>query len=101
MKSFPHFTQHDQMDCGPTCLRMIAAFYGKHYTLNEMREISFITHLGVSMLGISMAAENLGFHTIGVQISFWQLVKDSHRRIEVGENLAGNCLVTKLCHFKN
>ena len=77
MKSFPHFTQHDQMDCGPTCLRMIAAFYGKHYTLNEMREISFITHLGVSMLGISMAAENLGFHTIGVQISFWQLVKES------------------------
>ncbi|WP_288615385.1 peptidase domain-containing ABC transporter [uncultured Bacteroides sp.] len=77
MKSFPHFTQHDQMDCGPTCLRMIAAFYGKHYTLNEMREISFITHLGVSMLGISMAAENLGFHTIGVQISFWQLVKEA------------------------
>ncbi len=77
MKSFPHFTQHDQMDCGPTCLRMIATFYGKHYTLNEMREISFITHLGVSMLGISMAAENLGFHTIGVQISFWQLVKEA------------------------
>lgn len=61
MKSFPHFTQHDQMDCGPTCLRMIAAFYGKHYTLNEMREISFITHLGVSMLGISRAAENPWF----------------------------------------
>jgi len=77
MKSFPHFTQHDQMDCGPTCLRMIAAFYGKHYTLNEMRERSFITHLGVSLLGISMAAENLGFHTIGVQISFWQLVKEA------------------------
>lgn len=78
MKSFPHFTQHDQMDCGPTCLRMIAAFYGKHYTLNEMREISFITHLGVSMLGISMAAENLGFHTIGVQIS-WCIVL--HRKM--------------------
>lgn len=77
MKSFPHFTQHDQMDCGPTCLRMIAAFYGKHYTLNEMREISFITHLGVSMLGISMAAEKLGFRTIGVQISFGQLVKEA------------------------
>ena len=29
MKSFPHYQQHDQMDCGPTCLRMIAAFYGK------------------------------------------------------------------------
>ncbi|NDK09134.1 ABC transporter, partial [Candidatus Gracilibacteria bacterium] len=30
MKSFPFFYQHDSMDCGPTCLRMIAMHYGKH-----------------------------------------------------------------------
>ena len=28
MKSFLHYIQHDQMDCGPTCLRMVAAHYG-------------------------------------------------------------------------
>lgn len=50
MKRFPHYQQHDQMDCGPTCLRMIAAFYGKHYSLERLREKSFITRLGVSML---------------------------------------------------
>ena len=63
MKSFPHFTQHDQMDCGPTCLRMIAAFYGKHYTLNEMREISFITHLFLtqSIVDFGINNQNLNF----------------------------------------
>lgn len=41
MKRFPHYQQHDQMDGGPTCLRMIAAFYGKHYSLEKLREKSF------------------------------------------------------------
>ena len=65
------------MDCGPTCLRMIAAFYGKHYSLERLREKSFITRLGVSMLGISEAAEKIGFRTMGVQISFQQLLEDA------------------------
>ena len=77
MKRFPHYQQHDQMDCGPTCLRMIAAFYGKHYSLERLREKSFITRLGVSMLGISEAAEKIGFRTMGVQISFQQLLEDA------------------------
>ena len=42
MKHFPHYIQHDTMDCGPTCLRMVAAFYGKHYSLEGLREKSFI-----------------------------------------------------------
>lgn len=31
-RGFPLYTQHDVMDCGPTCLRMIAAYYGQHYS---------------------------------------------------------------------
>ena len=27
--SFPHYRQLDAMDCGPTCLRMIAKYYGR------------------------------------------------------------------------
>ena len=61
MKSFPHYIQYDTMDCGPTCLRMVAAFYGKRYSLEGLREKSFITREGVSMLGISEAADKLGF----------------------------------------
>ncbi|MDR1581952.1 MAG: peptidase domain-containing ABC transporter, partial [Prevotellaceae bacterium] len=76
MKSFPHYTQFDAMDCGPTCLRMIAKYYGKSYTLQTLRQRSFITREGVSMLGISDAAETIGFHTNGVRITFKQLVED-------------------------
>lgn len=74
--NFPHYTQLDAMDCGPTCLRMIAKFYGKTFSLQTLRARSFITRGGVSMLGISDAAESLGFRTSGVRISFQQLVED-------------------------
>lgn len=77
MKSFPYYQQHDQMDCGPTCLRMIAAFYGKRYSLEKLRGKSYLTRLGVSLLGISEAAESIGFRTMGVQISFQQLQEDA------------------------
>lgn len=75
-KSFPHYTQLDAMDCGPTCLRMIAKYYGRTYSLQTLREKSFITRQGVSMLGISDAAESIGFHTNGIRINFDQLVED-------------------------
>ena len=75
MKKFPSYIQLDAMDCGPTCLRMIAKYYGKHYSLETLRRQSFITRKGVSMLGISDAAEHIGFRTTGVMISFEQLAK--------------------------
>lgn len=67
---FPYYPQYDSMDCGPSCLRMIAKYYGKSYSLQTLRERCFITREGVSMLGISDAAEAIGFRTIGVSISF-------------------------------
>lgn len=76
MKSFPVYTQLDAMDCGPTCLRMIAKYHGKHYNLETLRQHSFITREGVSMLGISDAAEYIGFRTSGLMISFEQLVEE-------------------------
>lgn len=64
------------MDCGPTCLQMIAKYYGKSYSLQTLRERSFITREGVSMLGISDAAESIGFRTMGVRISLKQLCNE-------------------------
>ena len=58
------------MDCGPACLRMLARHYGRLYPLQELRQKSFITREGVSMLGISEAAESIGFRTIGVKIPY-------------------------------
>lgn len=77
IKAFPHYLQLDAMDCGPTCLRMIARYYGKTYSLQTLRARSFITREGVSMLGVSDAAEFIGFRTSGVRISFKQLTEDT------------------------
>ena len=75
-KSFPYYQQLDSMDCGPSCLRMIAKYYGRSYSLQNLREKCYITRQGVSMLGISDAAEELGFRSQGVRISLEQLVED-------------------------
>ena len=73
MAKFPFYHQHDQMDCGPTCLRMIAAHHGRHYSLEGLREKSHFSREGVSLLGISEAAEKLGMRSVGVFVSFEEL----------------------------
>lgn len=65
------------MDCGPTCLRMIAKYYGKHYNTDGIRRVAGYSREGVSLLGISLAAEKMGFRTRGVQITFDQLARDA------------------------
>ncbi len=71
--SFPFYHQLDAMDCGPTCLRMIAKYFGKSYSLEFLREKCFISREGVSLLGISDAAEYIGFRTLGAKIDFDKL----------------------------
>ena len=75
-KEFVSYRQHDSMDCGPSCLRMIAKFYGKSYSLQTLRDKCHITREGVSMLGISDAAESIGFRTVGVKLTWDQLRKE-------------------------
>lgn len=76
MKKFQFYHQLDSYDCGPTCLRMVAKHYGKNYSLQGLREKSYITREGVSLLGISEAAEGIGFRTTGVSLNWEQLVKE-------------------------
>lgn len=70
------YIQHDSMDCGPTCLRMVARFYGKSYSLQNLRDRCHITREGVSLLGISDAAESIGFRTTGVKVTWTQMVEE-------------------------
>lgn len=72
---FPFFKQLDAMDCGPTCLRMIAKYYGRSYSLQEVRSLAYSTREGVSMLGLSDAAENMGFRSRGVRAT-WEQLRD-------------------------
>ena len=70
---FIFYPQNESMDCGPACLRMIARYYGKLYSLDELRDKCYITKDGVSLLGISEAAESIGFRVEGVKLTWDQL----------------------------
>lgn len=75
--AFPFVKQPDAMDCGPACLKMVAGFYKKNFTLETIRKKCYITREGVSFLGLSEAADNLGFRTVGVKIPFEMLVENA------------------------
>ena len=75
--SFPFFQQYDAMDCGPTCLRMLAKYYGKDINILQLRTSAKISREGVSLLGISEAAEQIGFKTLAAKLSFTQLDTDA------------------------
>lgn len=77
MRKFPTYRQLDTMDCGPTCLRIIAAHYGRSWSLRTLRERCHISREGVSLLGISDAAEAVGFRTMGVKLTFAQLCEEA------------------------
>lgn len=75
-KSFPFFKQLDQMDCGPTCLRMISKYHGKIYSIEFLRTIAHITKEGSSLAGIAEAAEEIGFHSLAAKVNFETFSKE-------------------------
>jgi len=58
------------MDCGPTCLKMIAEHYGKTFSLQTLRDKSYIDREGVSLMGISEAAEQIGMQTLALRLPY-------------------------------
>jgi len=72
-KSFPHYRQQDEMDCGATCLRMVFKYYGRIVSIHTIRRWCQVNKNGVNMLGISEAAEKMGFRSYGVRLNLEQL----------------------------
>ncbi|MEQ5791345.1 peptidase domain-containing ABC transporter [Muricauda sp. NFXS6] len=68
LKAFPNYKQADAKDCGPTCLKIIAKHYGNTISLQQVRQLSETTREGSSLLGLSGAAEKIGFRSLGVKI---------------------------------
>ena len=68
--------QRDAMDCGPSCLAMIAKHYGLQPNIEKIRRSCALNKEGVSLLGISKAAESIGFKTIGGRLTFNTLAKE-------------------------
>ena len=74
---FPFYKQPNVMDCGPTCLRMVAKYYGKNVSLEYLRLKAEYGKEGVSMLGLTDAAETIGFKTVGAKLTFGQIINDA------------------------
>src|SRR5262245_52108562 len=77
MRKFPWYKQFDTMDCGPTCLRMIAKHFGRNISLQTLREKTQIGKEGVNLLGISEAAEAIGFRTHPLRLGYTAPVKEA------------------------
>lgn len=69
--------QHDSTDCGPTCLRIIADYYGKDFSLEYLREQSYIGKDGVSLLNTKILAEKLGFEAVSVKLDIQTLLQEN------------------------
>lgn len=75
MKDFKIYLQHDAMQCGTACLRMICSHYGADYSFDSLSKLCFATSEGVSLQGISEAAEKLGLHTVCGRVSLDNLAE--------------------------
>lgn len=64
------------MDCGPSCIYMIAKYYGKSLDLNAMSNFSKLGKEGTNLIGLSDTAEKFGFRTLSVKISIDQLISE-------------------------
>ncbi|MEP0264552.1 peptidase domain-containing ABC transporter [Dokdonia sp.] len=73
MKQFPFYKQADFKDCGPTCLKIIAKHYDKVIPIQKLRTLSETTRAGSHLIGMSEAAERIGFRTLGVKITLEDL----------------------------
>lgn len=76
MKRFTLYTQRGTLDCGPTCLRMIAAFYGKKLSMECIHQLCVYSQNGTTMLSLKKAAEVIGFKTLGVKVNLLTLAEN-------------------------
>ena len=72
-RDFPVFFHQEPKDCGPTCLEMIGAYHNTKLDKNEIIRLSEMDDKGTSFLGLSNAADSLGFRTLGIKASYKQL----------------------------
>lgn len=73
MKKFPSYIQADSKDCGPTCLKIVAKYYGRTLNIQQLRDYSETTREGSNLLFLSDAAERIGFRTLGVKLDLQSL----------------------------
>lgn len=71
---FPVDYQMDSQDCGPACLKIIAKYFGRFYSLQYLRDRCGITKQGVSLENLSIGAESLGLRTLAIKCTLDDII---------------------------
>ncbi|MGF2037093.1 MAG: peptidase domain-containing ABC transporter [Nostoc sp. CmiVER01] len=74
-KSYPFYAQQSAADCGSACLVMIGNYWGKHFSINRLRDMTNVNRSGASLKAMAAAAENLGFATRPVKATLDKLAE--------------------------
>lgn len=64
----PLYRQLEASDCGPTCIRMISAYYGKKYSMKTLKELCHQTRVGISIRDAVCCLETIGFEASCVNV---------------------------------
>lgn len=68
------FFQHDEMDCGPACLRMILSCFGSFLSPSDVKESAYALKTGVSLYGLKEAALKFGLDAIAVKMTVSDII---------------------------
>lgn len=74
-RRYPYFQQQSASDCGAACLVMVSHYWGKHFSVNRLREIANVDRNGASLRGLAVTAESIGFTTRPVKASLDKLAQ--------------------------
>jgi ATP-binding cassette subfamily B protein len=74
-RRYPALLQLSETDCGAACLSMILRYYGKHVSINRLRDLANVSREGATLHSVAEAAETVGFHTRGIRASYEHLLK--------------------------
>ena len=87
MKRFPNYRQLDSRDCGISCLQIISKYYGKFFSIQDIRYLSSVSKEGLSLYELGLTSERLGLKSLPVKVEF--------------EKLIGNIPLPCIAHWRN
>ncbi len=95
-KRYPFRRQHSGSDCGVACLVMIGQYWGKNFSITELRSIANVNRSGASIKGLIFAAEHLGFASPSRKSGLAYL---SQTKTASDRSLARKSLYRRLSHY--
>ena len=70
---FPFRSQLESSDCGPACIQMVAAYFGKRLSLATLKKYCQVTRLGVSVKDVLDGCRQIGLHAVPLKLMVSQL----------------------------